>query len=360
MKVFLVTDTHLGTHPIKLDYWLNDVTKDYFDNFFIPTVNSLKEDGDIIMHLGDFFDDRSMIPVNVSHYGIQLINQLSKILPVHMLLGNHDIYTEFDNSVHSMEWAKNIPNVTLYETPEVLDFVGKKLLIMPWIQRKKDEVALLNSTKADYVFCHSDLKGAYNNRKAKMRGGIDIKEFKHFKQVFSGHIHLRQKTNNFQFVGSPYHLDRNDIGDQKGIYVLEVETGKVDFIPNTVSPEYKVLEITKESDLNKIDLSVIDKDRIDLKISNKLLIESKKVRSRIEEMLQSNTFERINWQDDLQLEDVIIDENIDFVEGDIDLNIKKLTYDYVNKQDFESGIVKDRIMSILVQMFDIYEESSKN
>lgn len=360
MKVFLVTDTHLGTHPIKLDYWLYNVTKDYFDNFFIPTVEKYKEEGDIIMHLGDFFDDRSIIPVNVSHYGIQLIKQLSNILPVHMLLGNHDIYTEFDNSIHSMEWAKNIPNVILYEKPEVLDFVGKRLLMMPWVQRKKDEVALLNSTKADYVFCHSDLKGAYNNRKSKMRSGIDIKEFKNFKQVYSGHIHLRQKTANFQFVGSPYHLDRNDRGDQKGIYILELETGKCEFIPNTVSPEYKLLEIVKESDLHKLVVNEIDKDRIDITISNKLLLESKTVRSKIEEMLQTNTFERIEWHDDLKLQDVIDDTDIDFVEGDIDLNIKKLTYDYVNKQDFDSDDIKDKIVGILAQMFEIYEERDKS
>ncbi len=358
MKAFLISDTHLGVHPIKLDYWLYDVVKDYFDNFFFPTLEKYKQEGDIIIHMGDFFDDRSILPVNVIDYGIKLVEKMSKIMPVHMILGNHDIYTEYDNSVHSMKWAKHIKNVTLYENPKVISFGTKTALMMPWMQYKKDEVDLLNKTNADYVFCHSDLKGAYNNKKVKMRHGMDIKSFKKFKQVWSGHIHLRQKTYNFQFVGSPYHLTRHDIDDQKGIYILDIDTGKYKFIPNTISPEYKTIEIIKESDIVKLDEKNFNNDRIDLKISNKLLIESKQIRSKIEELLQNNKFEKIEWQDEIILEDVVDENDIDFVEGDLDYNIKKLTYEYVYKQNFEdNNNIKDSIISILDQMFEIYESN---
>jgi len=359
MKIFLIADTHLGCHPLKLDYWLYDVTKKYFDDFFFPIINKYKQDGDIILHLGDFFDNRSLIPVNVLHYGNTLLKQMAELLPVHILLGNHDIYTEYDNSIHSMNWANNIKNVTLYENSTIVEFGTKKCLMLPWVQRKKDEINILNNTIADYVFCHSDLKGAYNNKKVRMKHGIDVKEFKKFKQVWSGHIHLRQKTFNFQFVGSPYHLDRNDRDDQKGIYILDTETGTYEFIPNNISPEYKMIEINEEKDLSYISSQNFDKDRIDLMISNKLLIENKKVRSKIEQMLQNNSFEQIKWKDDLKLDDVIDDEDMEFESTDLDINIRKLTYEYVNRQQFDSTDVKNKITTILDQMFEIYDDQKK-
>jgi hypothetical protein len=46
-------------------------------------------------------------------------------------------------------------------------------------------------------------------------------------------------------VGSPYHLSRGDIGNQKGIYTMDVETGTLDFIPNTYSPVFQKIEIEK-------------------------------------------------------------------------------------------------------------------
>jgi DNA repair exonuclease SbcCD nuclease subunit len=194
-----------------------------------------------------------------------------------------------------------------------------------------------------------------------MRGGMDIKDFKNFKQVWSGHIHLRQKTYNFQFVGSPYHLTRHDIDDQKGLYILDIDKGTYDFIPNKISPEYKILEITKAEDIKKLNLNDYNKDRIDLKISNKLLIENKEIRSKVEELLQNNKFEKIDWQDEIELEDVVDESSVDFVEGEVDYNIKKLTYEYVNKQKFEeNSIIKDHILKILDQMFEIYETAKKD
>jgi DNA repair exonuclease SbcCD nuclease subunit len=358
MKAFLIADTHLGVHPLKLDYWLNDVTRNYFDDFFIPLVEKRKQEDDIIIHLGDFFDDRSIIPVNVLHYGNKLMEQLSSLLPVHIILGNHDLYSEYDNSIHSMDWCRHIPNVSLYEEHEVITLGMKKCLMLPWVQRKKDEVQILNNTVADYVFCHSDLKGAYNNKSRVIKHGIDIQNYNKFKQVWSGHIHLRQKTHNFQFVGSPYHLDRNDIGDKKGVYILDIETGDAEFVPNNISPEYKVIEIKNEKDLDKLEAKELKKDRFDLKIANSLLLENKKIRSQVERLLQEKKFEQIKWQDDLKLEDVIEEKNIDFSTQSIDFEIKKLIYDYMNKQNFENEDVNHKIFETLDELFEVYENQS--
>lgn len=362
MRAFLISDTHLGIHRLKSDYWLYDVTKKYFDDFFIPNILKLKKDGDIILHLGDYFDDRSSISVNVLDYGIELLKNLQEIMPVHLLLGNHDLYTEKSLDIHSLRWSKLLPNVTLYEKPELLTFDQQTCLMMPWTISTENEIKILDSFKANYVFCHSDLKGAKNNQLTEMKHGIDVKHFQKYRQVYSGHIHLKQKINNFQFIGCPYHLDRNDKMDQKGIWIIDFETNKTEFIPNTYSPEYRTLIIDKESDLIKMDKLDFNKDRIDLKISNKLVIENKKVRSQIEKMVQERQFEGVEWKDDLKLENLIEEEDLQFDQSnqEFNFNIKTLTYEYINRQEFENTAFKDKAVEIVDQTFEIWEQQKNN
>lgn len=339
------------------DYWLYDVAKKYFDNFFIPYVKKHKQPGDIILHLGDFFDNRNIIDVNVLHYGIELMKELSEILPVHVLIGNHDLYTEKSLDIHSVSWMNLMPNVTLYERPTVMTFDNATALMMPWVTSQDEEVKILNSFKANYVFCHSDLKGAKNNQTVEMKHGIDIQHFQKYQKVYSGHIHLRQLIKNFQFIGCPYHLDRNDKGDHKGISILDFTTHELQFVENTYSPEYKTLTIVTEADLIKIDKMDFTKDHVDLKISNKLLIENKKVRSQIEKMVQNHSFSAIEWKDDIKLENLINENDLQFDKSsqEFNFNIKNLTYEYVNRQEFENDNIKNQIVTILDQMFEIWE-----
>lgn len=358
MRAFIISDTHLGAHALESDYWLYDVTKKYFDNFFIPTVQSLKKPGDIILHLGDYFDDRNNIKVNVLHYGIDLLKNLSEILPVHLLIGNHDLYTEKTLDIHSLSWTKLLPNVKLYEKPEIMTFDNASCLMMPWVTSQAEEIQILSNFKANYVFCHSDLRGAKNNQMTEIKGGIDVKHFQKYRQVYSGHIHLKQNINNFQFVGCPYHLDRNDKNDTKGILVLDFETGKTEFIANNYSPEYKTLVIDKESDLLKIQKMNFAKDKIDLKISNKLIIENKVVRSQIEALVQNRSFAGIEWKDDIKLENLIDEKDLNFdkSQNEFNFNIKTLTYEYINRQEFENPDLKNRVVQIVDQMFEIWEQ----
>jgi hypothetical protein len=57
-----------------------------------------------------------------------------------------------------------------------------------------------------------------SNKVAKQYEGKPVKsEYQdEYGKVYSGHIHIVQEINYFTFVGSPYHLDRNDVGNKKG------------------------------------------------------------------------------------------------------------------------------------------------
>ena len=66
-----------------------------------------------------------------------------------------------------------------------------------------------------------------------------------------GHFHIRQDNKNIHYIGSPYHKDRGDRGNAKGITVLDFDTGETRFIENEVSPRFM-----KESIYDLINLTV--------------------------------------------------------------------------------------------------------
>ena len=127
------------------------------------------------------------------------------------------------------------------------------MLMMPWrANPEKEKECLHQFKKADYLFCHTDVKGAEFNKWTKIDHGNEIKEFKSFKKVYTGHIHYRQKVGNVNFVGCPYELTRSDIGNHKGYWVLDIDNGTEEFIENPISPRFirfnveEVLEMTLE------------------------------------------------------------------------------------------------------------------
>jgi DNA repair exonuclease SbcCD nuclease subunit len=99
------------------------------------------------------------------------------------------------------------------------------------------------SGKASVALMHTDISKMKFDNGMTIVGAVDAEKF--HGRIISGHIHKRQETEKVVYVGSPYHLSRGDIGNQKGIYTMDVETGTLDFIPNTYSPVFQKIEIEK-------------------------------------------------------------------------------------------------------------------
>ena len=67
-KIFLISDTHIGLgYPNSVDKWFK-VHQEYFSDFFIPLLKERLNPGDIVVHLGDLFDNRNVIPINLLNY----------------------------------------------------------------------------------------------------------------------------------------------------------------------------------------------------------------------------------------------------------------------------------------------------
>ena len=239
-KIWLIADTHFG-YKGDDEEWLNDYIG-YFEDTIIPIMRKEVKPGDIMIHLGDVFDNRATIGLNTICRVISLFEKFSEIFnDIRITVGNHDIMKKSSNDITSLNMLKHIPNVKIYYTPQVEVIDGKSCLFNPWIENPEKERELLSSVNVDYIFGHLEINGSQvSNRsgvKINVSGGIQGDEFK-TAQVYAGHIHIRQDNKNIHYIGNPYHKDRGDRDNLKGITILDVKSGETRFIENTVSPRY--------------------------------------------------------------------------------------------------------------------------
>lgn len=306
MRLFLTSDFHIGKYNLDSDRWLTNM-KDYFYNFFIPLLKEYAKENDKLIVLGDIFDNRNSIDLRAMNLVVEIFEDISKIIECHILLGNHDQRMMNDPKINSVASIRNINNVYTYSEPTEIKFDNKKALMMPWVHGKNNEQEILAKYSGnDLLFCHSDLNGCrtqINPTRPTNRNILDIDDFNGFKRVYSGHIHIVQTINHFTFVGSPYHLDRNDVGNTKGVFVYDTKKDKDIFIPNDYSPEFKKVKIVKETDLNKLKKLLNTNHFIDVEISNNLLVNNPQLRLEFDKLTNKYKIENLYFIDDVVKEE---------------------------------------------------------
>ena len=254
-KIWLIADTHFG-YKSDDDEWLNDYIG-YFEDVVLPIMRKEVGENDILIHCGDVFDNRSTIGINTIYKVIKLFEEFSSIFSdIRITVGNHDTLKKSTNEITSVNMLKYIPHVKVYYDPEVDVIDGKTCLFNPWVDDLEKERKVLSDVNVDYVFGHLEIGGSKvaskNGSRIEFIGGIKSSEFKKAK-VYAGHIHIKQDNKNIHYVGNPYHKDRGDRDNPKGITILDLKTGKTRFIENEVTPKY-----VKESIYDILNLTVAD------------------------------------------------------------------------------------------------------
>lgn len=254
-RAVLISDIHLGVRNAS-EQWLGNI-KSYFYDWFIPQViTPLSQDKNhktCVLCLGDIFDDRKTINIEVNDAAISIFEAISEVVPVYIINGNHDLYKKTNTGATSLRSLYNIPGVTVITEPTVLvvdDEVSH--IAVPYLGDVSIENALVNSFsgKCRSAFLHTDIaKMSYDNGRSIM-SGVSPDAFRG--HIWSGHIHKRQENRNVTYIGSPYQLTRSDIGNQKGLYVVDLHTGlKQGFIENTYSPRFLQVTIDQYESLTE-------------------------------------------------------------------------------------------------------------
>lgn len=236
--LFLISDIHFGVRNDN-KMW-TDIITDYFREFFIPLVENNKSDETAVAILGDVFDNRTNLNINTMNEACDIIEKIASMVPVIILVGNHDMYKKRDTTLNSLRVFRGIKNVTIVDEETLYSFNGSDVLMIPYTEDYVRCTKLIEESKADYVFLHTQIKNTKFNQFTRIGEGVDLTNFTGT-MCFSGHIHMRSESGKAIYLGSPYHLNRADIGNVKGIYRVDLKTKTHTFTENTVTPVYQKL-----------------------------------------------------------------------------------------------------------------------
>lgn len=280
-RIWVISDTHFGYKNANRQW--ADIAKECMDGFVFPLFEEEVGEDDILVHCGDVFEDRQHINVSSMKMAIETFERFARIFrKVYVICGNHDVQNNTSNDVTSLDCLKYVDGVEVVKTPKTVEVGGRRLGLVPWQADNAKLVSDILSAKSDFLFCHADILGATMNASdIKSEHGIDVKDIKGVRNIYSGHIHRRQVYKGITFVGSPYSMKREDIGNTKGVYRIDAGSGESVFFENKVSPMFVTLsynevrnsptdEVRKAFDNNFVDLYV-DSDTADEKAFRKFL-----------------------------------------------------------------------------------------
>jgi DNA repair exonuclease SbcCD nuclease subunit len=352
-RAFILSDTHLGARSNSVE-WIEQMV-DWFRSDFIPKVKAEYRPGDILIHCGDVFDNRQSVNLLVLHEGIRLFEELSEIFEngIYVIAGNHDVMRKTNNDISSLDCLKYIPRVNIIKEPVVANFPTTTALFMPWRTNDEEEKRCLKDFEVEscnFLFCHTNIRNLRFDSRRDVEEGLLLDDIQQFQRVYSGHIHWGQHRGNVTMVGNPYQMTRSDAGNEKGFYLLDLETGVETFFENNHSPKFVKVYLNKILDSSIEDLIRITKNnRVDLYIPSAYLMKYQ-VNPIIDLLAEiTKKFDVIPFEDDITSE-------LDYEHMEGSFNIFGLCEKYVQSMPALDSGIKERVLS---KITNIYEEIIK-
>ena len=213
-KAAAFTDIHFGLKSNSLQH--NQDCANFVDWFI---AEAKKENCETCFFLGDYNHHRASINIHTLQFGLQALEKLSAAFDVvYFIPGNHDLYYRDRRDIHSVEWAKHLPNVVI-----INDFFKQgDVSIIPWLVQ--DDYKKLGKLSGKYLFGHLELPHFYMNAMVQMpdHGELNETHVQGFETAFSGHFHKRQHRKNIWYMGNAFPHNYADVGDDaRGMMILE-------------------------------------------------------------------------------------------------------------------------------------------
>ncbi len=231
-KIGVFSDIHIGLgqdsstwHDIVLNFakWVSKTyTKAGINDIIIP---------------GDIFHNRSEISVNTLATANEFFDIL-KDFRIFISAGNHDCYYKDRSDVNSISLFGGWKNIVVVDKTPLLIQAGEKTIsLIPW-GTEIDDIP-----KADICFGHFEIQTFYMNSFKVCDHGIESSNLlKKSSLIISGHFHSKDersyKNGKIVYVGSPYQQNFGDVDQVRGVYILDIESEKLEFIENKVSPKH--------------------------------------------------------------------------------------------------------------------------
>jgi hypothetical protein len=212
-KVALFTDIHFG---LKSNSQIHN--QDCLD-FVEWYIEQAKFHGcDTGMFLGDWHHNRNSLNITTMDYSLRALEKLGKAFNQFFFFpGNHDLYYKDKRDIHSVEFGKYVPGISIIDKPITINNVT----MCPWLVG--NEWKKIQKTQAQYIFGHFELPLFYMNAMVQMpdHGEIQLEHFKQYERGFSGHFHKRQTKQNMMYIGNSFPHNYSDSwDDERGMTIM--------------------------------------------------------------------------------------------------------------------------------------------
>jgi len=213
-KIACFTDIHFG---LKSNSSVHNKDCEDFVDWYIAKA---KEEGcDTGIFMGDWHHNRNSLNITTMDYSLRALEKLGKAFDnFYFFPGNHDLYYKDKRDIHSVEFGKYIPGVTVIHEPTTIGDVT----LCPWLVG--EEWKSINKKGGKYCFGHFELPKFFMNAMIQMpdHGELQVDAFKGFELGFSGHFHKRQQNENMIYIGNAFPHNYSDAwDDERGMMVLE-------------------------------------------------------------------------------------------------------------------------------------------
>lgn len=319
-KIALIADIHIGVNKNSPEYLA--LTKRWIQYFIDECIKEKIQD---VFVLGDWHHYRDEISVDTLDASAEIMGFFPDNIRVHILTGNHDCFLKTSSEIHSLQMFKKWQNVFIYDKVTRLSTrCLKTITLVPWgCENEKVE-------HSDYVFGHFEIANFKMNNYTVCKSGTDSANLlKSGSVIYTGHFHKKQekqyKNGKIAYLGSPFQHDFNDIGNENGYHILDLESGNCEFKINDDSyPKYEYIKASKLKDVTE---GLIKGNFV------KLFIDIELSESQIEKIyVKLKSFEPVNLiVDDINYKKVL--DNSDLSVNIEVLNLKMAIGEYVKHLD---------------------------
>lgn len=261
-RIGIFSDLHLGVHSNSLQWqeialkwarWQRDEFKK----------QKIKD----IIFCGDWHHNRSEISVSTLQISADILDMFSDFNLI-IIIGNHDIYYKHRIDVNSLSIFKGRSNITIIDDITTVEAFDRNLTLCPW---NADPEKIPYS---DIIFGHFEIETFKMSSFKTCEEGIKITDIlKKAPLIISGHFHLRNektyKEGTILYTGNPFQMDFGDADNDKGYYILDLDTSHYEFYENKISPKYikiNLSDIVKQKNLTENIISSFKNNIVKLKI----------------------------------------------------------------------------------------------
>lgn len=346
MKVAILNDTHCGIRNSS-EIFMEYQSRFYTDVFF-PYLkeHNIKK----ILHLGDYYENRTSINFKALHHNRRIFLDKLRDYGIHMdiIPGNHDCYFKNTNRLNALKelLGHYMSEVRIIEEPEVVDYDGCKVALLPWINSENEKRIrdFIATCKADICGAHLELSGFEMQRGIECKDGMDAATFEKFDMVLSGHFHTKSQNNNIHYLGSQMEFFWSDCNDKKYFHVLDTDTRELTAIENPITIFEKILydDTTSKQALTKV--SHLDNKFV------KVIVINKSKPAEFEKFIDRINSKKIyglqiaeNFQDFAGAQ--VEDENVSIESTD------KLLYTYIDAvdTDLDKDRIKNKVHELMIE-----------